>query len=190
MAGKVRELDKTNLLSSVGYRTVPAPAPAGRVQHFHKSSQHLPRFYRTFELVDRESTTLKTQCYLIRSDLLNLDNQIYTVLLHCSRFHLAVGKRFRGTRRPVFGSVLPPKSNRTCRNVTRVGHTRSNAWGESHLWARRCKVSSLSGLVEPRIPRLSRVGVSKICYSLPTDGAFPTSTSLGKAYARIKRSHN
>jgi len=52
------------------------------------------------------------------------------------------------------------KPNRTCRNATTEGHSESNAWGESHLWARRRKESSLSGFVEPRIPRLLSVGVS------------------------------
>ncbi|MEX6776062.1 hypothetical protein, partial [Limnospira fusiformis] len=50
--------------------------------------------------------------------------------------------------------------NRIGRNATTVGHTESNAWGESHLWARRRKESRLSGLGEPRIPVSSERGVS------------------------------
>ncbi|BAZ84302.1 hypothetical protein NIES806_04880 [Dolichospermum compactum NIES-806] len=34
----------------------------------------------------------------------------------------------------------------------RSGRPKVNAWGESHLWVRQRKESSLSGLVEPRIP--------------------------------------
>ena len=44
--------------------------------------------------------------------------------------------------------------------ATRVGHTRSHAWGESHLWVRDCKASNLSGFVEPRILAPSGRGVS------------------------------
>lgn len=34
------------------------------------------------------------------------------------------------------------------------------AWGETHLYRGNCKVSSASGLVEPRIPALLGRGVS------------------------------
>ncbi|CAD0226792.1 conserved hypothetical protein [Planktothrix agardhii] len=39
-----------------------------------------------------------------------------------------------GARRTVF------KQKRTRINANRVGHTRSLAWGESHLWLKHCKV--------------------------------------------------
>ena len=45
----------------------------------------------------------------------------------------------------------------------RSGRPKVNAWGESHLWARKRKESSLSGLIEPIISVSLDRGVSIIC---------------------------
>ena len=47
------------------------------------------------------------------------------------------------------------------------GMGKVNAWGESHLWTRRRKGSSLSGLVEPRISVASSPESVKVYLSLP-----------------------
>ncbi len=72
---------------------------------------------------------------------------------------LKVGKRFAGTRRPVFSFKLIQTNFveiQLPRDTRKV-----NAWGKNHLWFRYRKGSRLSGLVEPRILVHLCRGVSK-----------------------------